>query len=833
MDSFVRRAWAISLTILMIAAILLVAVAGSPKAAATNVRPAAPADSAALRAPAAAGPSMDPAMQRLLDRAREPSAAWNKLTPSVQEAERLGTGTFRVAILTDDVNTLGAFLRKNGVPTPIGSVPATRSGVRVVTMDVPTRLLEKVAALDHVYSIAPAVLPVAPDRVQTDASALNAIRNGGPAPDLIAAGKGHHVPEAWALGYTGYGVQVSTMDSGTDFGHPDLQGTFARDSDPSSPYFNWPMAFDPNSMASYLLGGLTFPTAPSSWYVNTTFTSPADGAGNLILPFNGHVYNVLGVPSASGIFHLGLHPDFTLGSDYGEFVAVLVSDSTTPGVYDTVHVDLDDNHAFGNDKAATVASPEIWADTNGDGLADLSVGNIYAGGFFYDMFTFVGEGYDGIPDTGDEAQVASASFGFSGTFDDGWDFTARWVEFNSLVNPDTTFTVSSGNGGHGFGTVTSPSSSSGVISVGASTSYNAALGTFEDAAHSTFGDVQPWSNRGPSTLGTSKPDVVTVGAWASGDGALNQFGGFPPWVVWGGTSLSSPATTAIVALIVNAYQNATGGPLGNQYAKVLLTGAADDTHYDPQVMGHGLTNALRAVEAASNRDGLAAYHFTASGIEPDWMAGTYRGTAYPSFTNLLSPGGSSTDSFSVENHNGAAGKTVAVSDWELRRIGEDSWTIVTKNANESPPDFVRPDYLIDLTGLVPAGTNLVKATINFPLAQMDPDGNYVYNSRWRLLLYDWRDYNGDGTYWTDANGNGVVNAGEMNASSGTEIQRFTYGYPTGTNIEAFVHDPLARIHDGFLLGIQHRTVSALVPSTTLTVTVDYYRALDAPWLTEI
>src|SRR5947199_361720 len=817
MDSFVRRAWAISLTIFMIAAILLVAVAGSPKAA-TNVRPAAPADSPAPRAPSAASPSMDPAMQRLLDRAREPSAAWNKLTPSVQEAARSGTGTFRVAILTDDVNTLGAFLRKDGVPTPIGSVPTTRSGVRVVTMDVPTRLLEKVAALDHVYSIAPAVLPAAPDRVETGASALNAIRSGGPAPDLIAAGKGHHVPEAWALGYTGYGVQVSTMDSGTDFGHPDLQGTFARDSDPSSPYFDWPMAFDPNSMASYLLGGLTFPTAPSSWYVDTTFTSPADGAGNLILPFNGHVYNVLGVPSASGVYHLGLHPDFTLGSDYGEFVAVLVSDSTTPGVYDTVHVDLDDNHVFGNDKAATVASPEIWADTDGDGLADLSggliyfigdgahpipysdvmgaryglpvptpgsgdlvafqigdalapgggdhgtlcasaivaqnktgavlgfapkaklisVGNIYAGGFFYDMFTFVGEGYDGIPDTGDEAQVASASFGFSGTFDDGWDFTARWVEYNSLVNPDTTFTVSSGNGGHGFGTVTSPSWSGGVRSVGECTSYDAALGTFEDAAHSTFGDVQPWSNRGPSTLGTSKPDVVTVGAWASGDGALNQFHGTPPlppsppWVVWGGTSLSSPATTAIVALIVNAYQNATGGTLGNQYAKVLLTGAADDTHY----------------------------------------------------------------------------------------------------ANESPPDFVRPDYLINLTGLVPAGTNLVKATISFPLNQMDPDGNYVYNSRWRLLLYDWKDYNGDGTYWTDANGNGVVNAGEMNASAGTEIQRFTYGYPTGTNIEAFVHDPLARIHDGFLLGIQHRTVSALVPSTTLTVTVDYYQALDAPWLTE-
>src|SRR5205809_157729 len=121
-------------------------------------------------------------------------------------------------------------------------------------------------------------------------------------------------------------------------------------------------------------------TAPSSSYVNTTFTSPADGAGNLILPFNGHVYNVLGVPSASGIFHLGLHPDFTLGSDYGEFVAVLVSDSTTPGVYDTVHVDLDDNHPFGNDKVAPVPSPEIWAETDGAAPPTFSAGPLYSFG---------------------------------------------------------------------------------------------------------------------------------------------------------------------------------------------------------------------------------------------------------------------------------------------------------------------------------------------------------------------------------------------------------------------------------------------------------------------
>src|SRR2546430_14219305 len=113
--------------------------------------------------PAPTQSSMEPAMQQLLDHARQPNADWNKMTSSVQEAAQFGTGTFRVAILTDDVNTLGTFLRAHGVPTPIGSVPATRAGLRVVTIDVPVRLLEKVAALDRVYTVAPPGLPPPPD----------------------------------------------------------------------------------------------------------------------------------------------------------------------------------------------------------------------------------------------------------------------------------------------------------------------------------------------------------------------------------------------------------------------------------------------------------------------------------------------------------------------------------------------------------------------------------------------------------------------------------------------------------------------------------------------
>src|SRR5437660_12399696 len=108
---------------------------------------------------------MAPAMQQLLDRARQPNADWNKMTSSVQEAARFGSGSFRVAILTDDVNTLGTFLRAHGVPTPIGSVPATRPGLRAVPIDVPVPLLQNVAALERRYSVAPAVLPTPPDRL--------------------------------------------------------------------------------------------------------------------------------------------------------------------------------------------------------------------------------------------------------------------------------------------------------------------------------------------------------------------------------------------------------------------------------------------------------------------------------------------------------------------------------------------------------------------------------------------------------------------------------------------------------------------------------------------
>src|SRR5690349_17179997 len=88
----------------------------------------------------------------------------------------------------------------------------------------------------------------------------------------------HNFTDAWNAGYTGEGSTVGVMDGGTDFGHPDLIGTWqtwsgATDTDITDDGWNgWPKAFDPYGTLQLLLapelvsGGL-------SWYTPTTAIS--------------------------------------------------------------------------------------------------------------------------------------------------------------------------------------------------------------------------------------------------------------------------------------------------------------------------------------------------------------------------------------------------------------------------------------------------------------------------------------------------------------------------------------------------------------------------------
>jgi hypothetical protein len=74
-----------------------------------------------------------------------------------------------------------------------------------------------------------------------------------------------------------------------------------------------------------------------------------------------------------------------------------------------------------------------------------------------------------------------------------------------------------------------------------------------------------------------------------------------------------------------------------------------------------------------------------------------------------------------------------------------------------------------------------------------------------------------------------VDAGEIDVVSGIyEYSRFTYGYPSGTYLEASLgRDSLSRRHDGVFFGVQRRTGSDAV---TMQVRITFYKKADWGWL---
>src|SRR2546428_429106 len=98
------------------------------------------------------------------------------MTSSIQKTAQFSTNTFHVAILTNNVNTLNTFLSTHDIPTPIDSIPTTRTNLQIITINIPIQLLEKITTLDRVYTIAPTILPTAPNHMTSSEPSLNAIK---------------------------------------------------------------------------------------------------------------------------------------------------------------------------------------------------------------------------------------------------------------------------------------------------------------------------------------------------------------------------------------------------------------------------------------------------------------------------------------------------------------------------------------------------------------------------------------------------------------------------------------------------------------------------------
>lgn len=120
------------------------------------------------------------------------------------------------------------------------------------------------------------------------------------------------------------------------------------------------------------------------------------------------------------------------------------------------------------------------------------------------------------------AHVISNSWGISlFTYDYaafGYDFESAVI--NALVArgfldryyPGIVVVHAGGNGGYGFGTITSPGAAVGAIAVGAATSGHFWLALGIPLYGFGWGDIISWSLGGPTVAGYVKPDIVNIGA---------------------------------------------------------------------------------------------------------------------------------------------------------------------------------------------------------------------------------------------------------------------------------------------------------------------------------
>ena len=459
-------------------------------------------------------------------------------------------------------------------------------------------------------------------------------------------------------------------------------------------------------------------------------------------------------------------------------------------------------------------------------------GDIYQGFEFSTQFGYLLSTRQGV-------DVTSNSYGQSDVDNDGWDAASQEADVIH-AGYKTTPLFSTGNGAPGFGTTGSAAPTAG-IEVGASTQFG---GSGWDSILRTKqindNDVMVWSNRGFGANATNGVDVVADGAYAPGDATLNTvLDGRNAWVTWGGTSRSTPVAAGATALVYQAYKKEHGGAVPAGFystAKDLLKSSAQDLGYDSNIQGSGSIDVGKAVRSAVGQ--------RASVSPSQWRVGDYRGTEYPVFANVISPGGTDTQKFTV-NGPGAW----QVDDRQLVRTANDTISFNSKDlSKESTGNFNAPDYLIDLSSKVKKhkDADLMVVKLEYPRSEFDNDQNLSEDQAWRLLTYNWTDVNHDGKLWKDSNNNGVVNHTDKTTSSNidgfldldfskSEMQQGEYGrfmyHRAGANaLQSYVRDPYDRMADGLFLGLQHSAVNAQIPVTNFKISIDWYKNSDWKWI---
>ena len=797
--------------------------------------------------------------------------------------------------------------------------------------------------------------------------------------------------------YTGSGIRIAIVDTGVDFANPDMQGALARDSQ------NRPVMLDADGQG-IVLTRATFianidkngivhnatkqfveeknrtlsKNATSTVYVTKdgVFLHLSRGGGTNIPTYNSFfpqsgpspTFNAtisdnykIGksnrdyIKSASGVYHFGM---LYQGSVSGPFASVqvapvLVVDSETAGIYDTIIPDMSTswkdytrfhlprgqspNYDFDFTDEARIrlggGNEFLLYDSNKDGKPDYSAGTVGAsvldiygvisqnksavdkalkatngtalagldpsGNYFGVMSDFVGHGtssaasisssgesrYDiynntkkyTLPGVATGAKIVpvkalwfgdtlygwlwaagfdnhNSTWGFSGKpradiISNSWGIstfpslnTVPGVDILSLVSsalstpnslderyPGVLMVSSSGNAGHGYGTLGLPNASPYGMTVGASTN-NVYVGYGSFAGQPRFGNttshanhIVDFSSRGPSIIGDPKPDLVGTGAYGfvpANPIKQNPKSKAEPFAMFGGTSMAAPIAAGSAAILMEGLQknNIQYTPFD---IKNILMSTATDLSNDPMSQGSGLVNSFAASQFADGKGGVFSVHNDASyhnikkildgpmqklnstvlGLErlelperPQGQTGWFGGR--------LEPGQKSHATFTIENP-GDAPILVRITPRQLGLIEEASHDSATKfNLTDSlynRTGVYRPDY-VKLTDVkshdalpsffenrtVPE-SSLMILSLNFAFSDFMNNTEKMYASDTKiasLYLYDWNDKNKDDSVSSDELS--LVNR----AGSWGTVQEMRVSEPSSK----FEHTPLVGVY---------------------------------------
>jgi subtilisin family serine protease len=195
------------------------------------------------------------------------------------------------------------------------------------------------------------------------------------------------------------------------------------------------------------------------------------------------------------------------------------------------------------------------------------------------------------------AHIINMSLGGTTLPNDGNDPLAQAV--TALRERGILVVVSAGNEGGGIGTLKSPGSSPGALTVGASTSYRSfsELGFLAQPGLWTADQLATFSSLGPSADGRIKPEILAPGAydWGLAPTAGSEEG--QNFQLFGGTSQAAPLMAGVAALVYHAFYKARGRfPTPDELVRIACS-TADDLGLPAHMQGAGRANALRAVQA--------------------------------------------------------------------------------------------------------------------------------------------------------------------------------------------------------------------------------------------